>query len=260
MQALLDHIGGLGLCAATLGLFGLGTELGHRAGLRRRAAREADVRAPHAGVVLGAMLGLLGLLLGFSFSIAEERFAQRKALVLEEANAIGTAYLRANAVAGEQADKLQDLLRAYVDVRLSNVNPDSLPILLKRSEALHTEMWRQARTLALAQPDSEVVSLLLSAINSVIDLHEERVTTAIYNRLPLVLLGTLYAISLISMATLGYSTGLAGFRATFSTLGVAVAVSLVLVLIIDLDRPWQHLFGVSQAALGDVRRSLTQTF
>ncbi|MFT3921840.1 MAG: hypothetical protein QM778_04840 [Myxococcales bacterium] len=260
MRALLDGMGVLTVFALTVLLLAVGAELGFRVARIPRQVQSAHTREPHVGVVLGAMLALLGLLLAFSFGIAESRYSERKTLVIEEANAIGTAYLRATAVAAPEGAEIQAQLRAYVDVLVTKLDPQSLPDALARSEQIHHLIWSQARRLALAQPDSEVVALLLESLNEVINIQEERINKAIYQRLPLVLLATLYTIAFLCLIALGYSAGLSGLRAPFSTMAVNLAVALVLLLIIDMDRPWQHLFDVSKNSLLDVQRALSQTF
>lgn len=260
MHEMLDGMGIVTLFVLTVVALALGAEVGFRVGRVPGKVQSAHTREPHVGVVLGAMLALLGLLLAFSFEIAEARFAERKRLVLAEANAIETTYLRATAVAGPDGEEIQKHLRAYVDLLLSKLGPQSLPEALARSEEHHHAMWSNARKLALAHPDSEVVALLLESLNRVIDIQEERVTTAIYQRLPSVLLATLYTIAFLCMVALGFSAGLTGLRASFSTMAVNLAVSMVLMLIIDMDRPWQHLFDVSQKSLSDVQHALSKKF
>ena len=90
-----------------------------------------------------------------------------------------------------------------------------------------------------------------------IDLHEERVNVALHQRLPGAILLTLYLVALLAMGTLGYSIGLSRTRTFLPSLAVMAAVAIVLLLIIDLDRPFQRVFEVDQAALEGVRGSIS---
>lgn len=257
---LLDRIPIPWVFVLTSSLLLLAVEFGYRAGRKRISADPERSPASDVDIFLGAVFGLLGLLLAFTFGIAEERFASRKALVLEEANAIGTAYLRAAAVPGEHSQKLRLLLREYADLRGRSLTPDSVAGAIARSQELHTEFWRQARSIALAAPDSEAMSLLLESVNAVIDVHEARVATVLYQRLSPSLFASLIALCVLSMLGLGYRGGLSHARSTFSAVSLAVALSIVFVLIVDLERPWQGLFDVSQRALEDVRKATRQEF
>ncbi len=228
-------------------------ELGYRIG-RRRGARVSS--EGWVGIVLGALLAMLGLMLAFSFGIVESRFASRRALVLQEANAIGTTYLRAGMLPTPYGDNIRKLLRDYADVRLSPRTPESLEAAIMRSKALHREMWANATAVAVKEPDSEIVGLFVRSLNDVIDLHQSRVTIGLYARLPPAILVTLYFISLLGLWILGYSSGTFGRRGGAPTLAVALATASVIVVIVELDRPHTSMFHVSQRAISDVRDAM----
>lgn len=233
------------------------TEIGFRIG-RRSAGAATEGRQGQAGVLIGALLALLGLLLAFSFSIVESRFAARKSLVLEEANAIGTAYLRAQTVPDPQGPRLEELLREYVQTRTQIRTSAELERALRASEVLHRGLWKEATETAKAHPDSEVVALFLASLNEVIDLHESRVTVALYQRLPRPILWTLYVVSILSMGLLGYGAGIGRWRSPFATVALTISVASVIVLIVELDRPGGRLFRVNQHALEDLRETVAQ--
>jgi hypothetical protein len=251
---LLDQLPIFWVFATTVSLLVLSAAAGTLVGRARRRSGAGD--ASDTDVVLGAVFGLLGLVLAFTFGIAEERFSRRRALVLEEANAIETAYLRASAVPGEESQRLRRLLRDYTVLRAQSVTPSTLAQGIEDSERLHAAMWKQARAIALAAPDSEAMALLLEGLNEVIEMHEARVATVLYQRLSTILLVSLYGLSMLSMACLGHKGGLSESRTGFSTTALALAISTVLLLIVDLERPWQDLFDVSHKALRDVQRSM----
>jgi hypothetical protein len=253
-QPLFDQIPGWLILIGTIVLFATMTELGVR--LARWRRRTDDDKKTQAGVLLGALLALLGLSLAFSFSIAESRFVERRQLVLEEANAIGTTYLRASLLPPPHRANAEELLREYVEMRIVE-SPGQLTGAIERSEALHQELWAEAVAASEAKPDP-ITSLFVQSLNQVIDLHEERLTVALHQRLPGVILLTLYLVALLAMGTLGYSMGLSRTRTILPSLAVIAAVAIVLLLIIDLDRPFQRVFEVDQAAIEDVRETISR--
>lgn len=237
-------------------------EVGYRLGGRhhQRAPEGIPGRKEQAGTMVAALLALLGLLLAFSFSIVENRFARRRALVLDEANAIGTAYLRARALPAPHDDRLGELLRDYVEVRVVRRDPDSLARALARAEELHAAMWTEAVAVAGRYPESEVVGVFLIALNEVIDLHQSRVTVGLHQSLPRPILTTITLVALLAMGVLGYSSGLSRARSFVPTTAVIVAIAFVVVLIIELDRPGGRLFEISQAAMDDTRETVERDY
>lgn len=233
------------------------SELGYLVGRRLRARGEDEVGEHGTGIIAAAMLGLLALLLGFSFSIVATRYDTRKGLVLEEANAIGTAYLRAEMVAAPHGDRIQELLRAYVALRVESRSPRALQQALERSEQLHHELWVQALGVEAHEPQAHATSLLVQALNKVIDLHEARVTVAIYQRLPAPMRIVLYVVAVLAMGVVGGALGRARGRARLATFSLVLAIATVIVLIFELDRPLSSLVGVNQRAMRDVAETMS---
>lgn len=254
-MVLLDLVPWWVVLIGTVALLLLAMEIGFRLG-RRRARVDTGNRSAQIGVLVGAILALLGLLLAFSFSIVEGRFASRKELVLEEANAIGTAYLRAGYLPEPHSERAQELLRAYVNVRLNATSPVALEEAISESEELHRELWAEAVTLSRTEPVSRMIPLFVNVLNEVIDLHEARVTVALHQRLPGLILATLFAVSVLAMTMLGYYAGLGRWRSLLPTVIVGIAIASVIVLIIELDRPGTRLFHVSQSAIRDVHETM----
>ncbi len=223
------------------------------------AGRHTEVgtgRQLHAANVLTGMLTLLSFFLAFSFGIAANHFEARRRIVLDEANAIGTTYLRSKYLPEPQRDKIQGLLLEYVNLRIVGAQQQDFEHVRKRSEALQSKIWDQAASLEKLNPNSEFAGLFIASLNQMIDLHESRVTTAFEYRLPLVIMLALYAISIFTLMVMGYSAGLRHAKDALLTFCVVLSVAGVLVLIIDLDRPVQRTFTVSQQALIDTRDAL----
>jgi hypothetical protein len=255
MQPIVDHAPGWLLLIATVLLFAVSAELGTRlARVRRSRPVDADKKS-HAGTLLGALLALLGLTLAFSFTIAETRFAERRTLVLQEANAIGTTYLRSSLLPEPQRANAQELLRQYVNTRRVD-SPAQLATALAQTKELHQELWAEAVAASERKPDP-ITALFIQSLNQMIDLHQARVTVALHQRLPGAVLLALYALALLAMGTLGYSIGLARTRTIIPAITVMLAVALVFLLVIDLDRPFQRVFPIEQSALDDVREMIS---
>jgi hypothetical protein len=233
----------------------LAVEAGFRIG-RWRQRRAEQERESLVGGMVAALLGLLAFLLAFTFGIAASRFDTRRELVLDEANAIGTTYLRADLVPEPHATEIRALLREYVDLRLEAVEPAKTAAALARSEELQGRLWAQAVVVGTKNP-TPITGLLIQALNDVIDLHAKRVTMGLRNRIPVTIWGALYLTAILAMALVGYHAGLTSATRTFATPVLVVAFSGILWLVADLDRPQEGLLQVSQQAMIDLRKSLT---
>src|SRR5690606_20086363 len=110
------------------------------------------------------------------------RFVERRQLVLEEANAIGTTYLRASFLPPPHRDEVQTLLRQYVELRRA-ATPEELPMALERSQTLHRALWAEAIASSEQKPDP-ITALFVQSLNQMLDLHESRVTVALHQRMP----------------------------------------------------------------------------
>jgi len=198
----------------------------------------------------------LAFMLAFTFGMASTRFDTRKSLVLDEANAIGTTYLRA-AMLPERRDEVRDLLRDYLDTRLEAVRSGRIAEGLARVDDLQAQLWAHAVSVAQQHPDSIVVGLFVEALNEVFDLHAERLAAGLRNRIPGAIWVGLLVLAILSLASMGYHSGLVGTSRSLAVIAVAVAFSAVIVLVVDLDRPQEGSLKVSQQALIDLRQSMT---
>ena len=220
---------------------------------QRRAAHE---RETPVGEIVAAVLGLLAFLLTFTFGMAASRFDTRRELVLEEANAIGTTYLRAALVPEPQRTEIRTLLRDYVDLRLEAVQPAMAVQALARSDELQGRLWAQAVIVGEKNP-TPITGLFIQALNHVFDLHAKRVTIVRRNRIPVTIWGALYFTAILAMAGVGYYAGLTSTTRTIAIVALVVTFSGILWMIADLDRPQEELFKVSQQAMIDLRKSMT---
>lgn len=242
------------LFAFICGGAGLALEGGYRVG-RLRQERAAGEKEEPVGAMVGSILALFAFLLAFTFGLAAARFEARRQAVLDEANAIGTTYLRTRLLPEPQRETSAALLREYVDVRVNGVKEGKVERALARSEELHALLWAEAVRAAEARP-TPATALYLQALNQMIDLHATRVQIGLRNRIPLTIWAGLMALAALSMASVGYSAGLSATRRSPAMLGLVLAFSGVLFLIADLDRVQQGLLTVSQQAMADLQAQM----
>jgi hypothetical protein len=235
-------------------------EIGYRLG-RWRHARVSDEKDSAVGVIVSSVLGLLAFLLAFTFGLAASRFEDRRKVVLHEANAIGTTYLRTRLLPEPQRTEAAALLREYVDVRVSlaatkeSATSEDIKHAVARSEELHELMWSKAMSAAEKQP-TVMTGLFLQSLNETIDLHSDRVFISLRSRIPLTIWIGLVALAILGLANTGYQTGLSASRRSFVLMGLVLAFGGVLTLIADLDRPREGFFRTSQEAMVDLQRSM----
>ncbi|HWH71415.1 MAG TPA: hypothetical protein VNT26_18715 [Candidatus Sulfotelmatobacter sp.] len=253
----LDSLPLWGVFALTVGLVLLAVATSFWLGGRSRRRSEAAQKTP-VGEMVAAMLGLLALLLAFTFSLAASRFDTRRSLVLDEANAIGTTWLRAGLLPEPQRTQVRQLLRQYLEVRLEGVRPGQLQQALARSEALQGQLWAQAVAVGQKEPGSIMVGLFITSLNELIDLHAKRIMFGVRTRIPASIWAALYLVALLSFGAMGYHVGLSGARKFFAILPLALTFAIVLLLIADLDRSQEGLFRVSQQALADLRSLMVE--
>ena len=222
------------------------------------------IRTPSGGdtpstVIQGAVFTLVGLLLAFSFSLSLGRFDARRVVLVQEANAIGTTFLRASLLPPSLAAEMRHDLRKYVPWRVEFVSAETDPreraIATERSEELQRAMWQLAVDAARTDPRSTTTALLVASLNETIDLstEEDAVQQA---HIPDIVIVGLVLIILIASSLTGYGFGLQGRRAILSIVLFAVTFAIAIGLVLDLDRPQRGLIQVNLAPL----QTLQSTF
>lgn len=206
------------------------------------------------------MLGMLSLLLAFSFGMAEHRFDARKQLVVDEANAIGTTYLRAQWLAEPHRTEISNLLRQYVDVRLPK-DAETLNLgeavrqMVDRSDRLQQQLWSHAVEIAKTEAESPVAALFISTLNDTIDLQAKRLA-AFQNRVPEIILLLLYLFAGFSLLITGYVSGFGSRRSLLAMFTIIGLLAALLSLIVDLDRPQRGFIKVSQESMIRLQQKL----
>ena len=229
----------LGLIAGVVVAHTLGYWLGS---LTRSTDEPFDRQVALVRTATGA---LVAFLIGFAFSGAASRFIERLDFIVKEANALGTAYLRADTIAEPQRGELKAALREYTADRvqlLSGERREQIGPLLAKVSGLHERMWRSA--IKATQDNALLMAVVLPPINEVIDLHSTHLAMA-RRHLPLPLMAALLGTAAIGVGLLGFGNGRAGRRFTLldSVYGVVLAVALWMT--IDLDYPGLGIIRVS---------------
>lgn len=229
------------------------TESGYRIGLYWHG-RYPKQREQAVGSLVGATLALLAFLLVFLVGMASDRFDNRRRLVVAEANAIGTTFLRAGFLPEPYRSETRQLLREYVDIRLAVAQDiTKLDATVSRSEAIHTVLWNRAEMLARANDESSMVALYITSVNAVIDVHSER-AKAVSTRVPISMWLVVGFAATLTLMMVGFQTGVLESRSFVAVMALLLVFAAVLLLIIDLDRPYEGLLSVSQQALVDLQR------
>ena len=250
--------------AATTGLL-IGmvicSEIGRRLG-KARLAGHPEGLMEGVGAVEGAVFGLLGLLIAFTFSGAASRFEDRRHLITEEANDVGTAYLRLDLLPAAAQPEMRELFRRYLDARIASyLNlADPVATAARRAEAaaLQTEIWAKASAASQAPGvPSQTGMLLLPALNEMIDITTTR-ATAMQNHPPAIVFVLLAGLSLVAALLVGYGTSTNNRRPWFYNLVFAGILSATVYVIVDLELPRLGVIRVDAAdqVLIDLRESM----
>jgi len=203
--------------------------------LRERVGAINEEEKGDFNIVLGATLTLLGLIIGFSFSMALGRYDQRKNYEEAEANAIGTEYVRADLLPPGDAANVRALLKKYVDERIlfyTTHDPRQLAKIDHDTPELQNQLWSAARAAAAAQP-TPVIALAVSGMNDVLN-SQGYTQAAWWNRIPIAAWTLMLAIAICCNLLIGYG---AYRRDRRLFIIVPIAVSISFFLIADIDSP-----------------------
>ena len=208
------------------------------------------------GAISGATLALLAFLLAFVVGFGFNVWQERRALTVAEANAIGTAYLRAGYLEEPYSSESRKLLVEYTDQRVAAYNRDTLPQAKARSEEIHGELWQLVEDMVKGGATAATYGLYVSAVNDVIDIHSERVDVAINIRVPPAMILTIYLIAFLTLFVVGMQLGYTENRSLIAPVALVLVLAAVLYLIIDLDRSQAGLLQVPKQALLDLQASI----
>jgi hypothetical protein len=252
---LLDSLPIVGVFVAFAVFTMLVYEVGFRVG-RWWQDREPGEQEGPTGLLVGSILALLAFLLAVTMGMASDRFDARRGVVLDEANSIGTTYLRAGYLPEPASTQIRELLREYVPLRIVVTDTENVAADIQRSQEILSELWTISEGVARTTDQGDLVSLYLESLNETIDLHETRVTAGLYARVPETVVLLLVAGSALSLAMVGYSAGLTKRRGLLNAVVLVVALGAVIMIVVDLDRPREGFIQVSQQPLIDLQRQI----
>lgn len=233
--------------------------LGHRIG-RARATVTTPASREHVNALQSAILGLLALLLAFTFSLALQRFDGRAEAVVDEANAIGTAYLRADLLAPPLRDEVRRALAGYVDLR---VQESTTPLHLRdargaiddRAVKAQDAIWRLAMQAAQAPGATVATNLFVQAVNEMIDSFGRR-SASVERHVPELVIEVLFATFLLAGGVLGFAAGVAGHRPSFVAYAAVLLMVVMVFIVLDLDRPRRGIIQVDYRPLLALQASM----
>lgn len=202
-----------------------------------------------------ALLGMLAFVLAFTFSMAASQYNKRKEMVVIEANALSTAYLRADLVDELHGKEIRRLLREYVNTRLEAIDKEKRVSSLARSVELHRLVWNEVKLVAKANPNTNT-ALLVAAINEVIDTHEKRVKAALHDKIPNSIWLALMTISVIAMLTIGIEAGYSNHRRLMVIVPLVLAFAALITLISELNSPQEGMVKVGQESMISLQKSM----
>lgn len=220
--------------------------------LGRLNTRRKEENEAQTSTIVGSMLGLIAFLLAFTFAFAADRYDDRKSLVREEANAIGTAFLRSAFLPEAEQAEASSLFRRYVDLTLEATrerDPDLIRRKVEESVPIQDALWRVAVAEARRDLNSDVAALYIEALNEMFDIRSTRIAVALETLMPIGIWLALYAVILLGSVGVGYHGTLIGSARSWTLPLLAVSFALVVGLISALDRLDSSLVPVPQGSL-----------
>jgi len=252
MEYLLDHPWILGLLTSIF--LACLIEVGRYASVHLRI-QEDPHRKDQMTALRDGLFVLIGLLVGFTLSMSASRYAERRALLVDEANSIGMTYLRAETLAQPNGDQARQLLRQYVDLRLEADNAGldyaRAADANRHAKEIQEQLW--AGIVEITKTDrSAVASAYMNSVNAIIDLHEKR-TAAQENRIPFSVWLLIFSVSTIAI----FARGLTLSRRFWLTVFLApFTIAIAVTLIADLDTPSSGLIRLDQRAMLRVKADI----
>ena len=259
MGSILYGLNSLLVSGVLLVTMAVAIEAGYRIGRARQGVTD-DATRTHVNAIQASLLGILALLLGFSFSLALQRFEKRSEAVVDEANAIGTTYLRSHLLPVSVRGEAQELLRGYIDLRVQagvitlDHEADRQELLGKTNQVLDA-VWGCAQQAAIDDKSPVTTGLFIQALNEAIDSYGRR-DAELSRRVPEVIWLLLYVTFLLTSGVIGYSAAIAGHRPTQVTYILTGLVVVLAFIVVDLDRPRRGLIKVDQSSITDLKAAI----
>lgn len=224
--------------------------------LGRKEGAQDETFTKQFGVIRGATFALVAFLIGFSFSGAASRFVDRLDMIVKEANALGTAYLRADVLPQPMRGDLKAALRKYTTDRLElldSLDSGTTALLLSKVGTQHERMWEVA--LGGTEGNPQLMRVVLPSLNDVIDLHTTHLSAA-RRHIPTPIMIALLAFAALALALAGFGNGQVGRRFPILNFAYGFVLATALWMTIDLDHPRQGTIQASVQPLIDTLASM----
>lgn len=234
----------------------LANEIGYRIGKHHKNVIETDVKS-QTNMIIGSILGLLGLLLGFTFSLALDKYGARSRAVINEANSLQTALLRTELLKTPYDTQGCRLLYKYINEQIKIGKADiykkqDLTEISLKTKKITEDLWHLAIANSKDNVSNLSINLFTDAINKAINTEEERVALA-REHVPEPILYCLFIVFIVAVGLLGYSSGWSERRSPYPSMIMSILISLIIYIIIDLDRPGRGLIRVDQSSMESLR-------
>jgi hypothetical protein len=229
-------------------------EVGYRLG--RQFGLMDEAFGKQLGVISNATFALVAFLIGFSFSGAGTRYVDRLDLIVKEANALGTAYLRADVLPQPMRGELKEALRQYTADRLELIegrNPVMIATLLSKVGSQQDRLWDIALRGTAGNP--QLMLVVLPSLNDVIDLHTTHLS-AVHRRIPTPIMMSLLLAAALTLVLASFASGQIGRRFPVLNLVYGLALAAALWMTLDLDNPREGAIRVSAVPLSDTLASM----
>lgn len=226
---------------------------------RKRMGEEGE--GP-VGSAVGASLGLLAFMLAFTFGIASNRYETRKELLLDDVNAIRTAFVRADFLPEPDSTEVRRLFRDYVHLRADRSNwaeRGKQEQAIINSDAMLDNIWSHTVTVANRNSGSETVALFIESVNEVRDYNTKRVTIGLRTRIPQSIWLALFFVSILAMGSMGYQFGLTGSKSLVISILLALTFSIVMWLIADIDRGLTGAITINQGPMLELKEEIDES-
>lgn len=231
----------------------LGYRISNKLSVKDNPKDNSSAEAVQVGI-----LSLLGLLLGFTFSMAITKYDERRQLTVEESNAISTAYFRAGLLPSPYKVELRRLLQQYIHLRIdaneTYINGEGPPVRHDSLVHLQVNMWRIAVKAAEESPD-DIRSSVIESLNTLVEMASKRIAS-MHSHVPEIIVRLLIFASLISMLSIGYKAGINQEKRIFFPLLLTFMISAILLIILDLDRPRDGIIQISQQSLIELSKDI----
>jgi hypothetical protein len=243
----------------------LAVEAGYRIGLKnRRSGAEERIKA-RGDATLGAMLALLGLMLAFTYAFSLSRSDMRKQAIVDEANAIGTAFLRADLAAEPARSELRNRILDYARTRI--VHPEmvstheKLMEVVVRSEVAQAKLWPATKRMVEAGDPDPIKASIVVAINEVLDAHAKRIAV-VFDRLPFIVFALLVLVAAASLAVAAHNAGINGKMSRWRMSIFALVLAALMLVILDFDQGRRGFIQITdrplEAAVREMESALAE--